>query len=106
MVDSTELQRLRQEDEEFRHELEKRQPQIRERAGNWRGWAFGMSWLLAIVGWAILATREHGPRIGFGIILAILLAAVFIYAEAERMVTSLVSDDIQDEIERRGREKV
>jgi hypothetical protein len=53
-------------------------------------------------GWGILATREHGPKIAFGVMLAILLGAGFVYAEAERMVTSLVSDDIQDEIERGG----
>jgi len=105
MLDPAELQRRQQEDEEFRHELEKRQQRIQERAGYWQGWVFGVSWLLAMSGWGILATREHGPRIAFGVILAILLGAGFVYAEAERMVTSLVSDDIQDEIERRGREK-
>ena len=106
MLDPPELQRDQREAEGFPHELEKRKPEIRERAGSWQGWAFGVSWLLAMSGWGILATHEHGPRIAFGIILAILLGAGFIYAEAERIVTNLVSDDIQGEIERRGREKV
>jgi hypothetical protein len=104
MLDPAELQRRKEEDEYFRQELRKRQPQIQERAGNWQGWAFGISWLLAMSGWGTLATREHGSKIAFGVILAILLGAMVVYAEAERMVTHLVSDDIEDEINRRGYE--
>jgi hypothetical protein len=100
------MRRHQQKDEELRQELEKRHPQIQERAGNWQGWAFGVSWLLAISGWAILATREHGSKIAFGLLLGILLGAIVVYGEAERIVTNLVSKDIQDEIERRGREDV
>lgn len=105
MLDPAELQRRKEEDEYFRQELQKRQPQIQERAGNWQGWAFGVSWLLAMSGWGTLATREHGSKIAFGVILAILLGAIVVYSEAERIVTSLVSDDIQDEMERRCNEK-
>lgn len=105
MLDPAELQSRQQEDEEFRQQLEKRKPQIQERSDNWQGWAFGVSWLLAMSGWAILATREHGSKIAFGVILAILLGAIVVYGEAERIITSLVSKDIQDKIERGRREK-
>ena len=105
MLDPAELQRRKEEDEWFSQELQKRQPQVQERAGYWQGWAFGVSWLLAMSGWGILATHEHGPKIAFGVILAVLLGAGFIYAEAERLVTNLVSNDIQQEIDRRTREE-
>lgn len=104
MVDPTEMQRRQQEDEEIRQELEKRQPEIQERAGSWRGWAFAVSWLLAMSGWGVLATRERGSKTAFGLIMAILLGAGVVYAEAERFVTNRVSDDIQREIDRRARE--
>jgi hypothetical protein len=104
MLDPTEMQRREQQDEKFRHELEKRQPQIQERTDSWRGWAFAVSWLLAMSGWGILATREHGSKTAFGLIIAILLGAGVLYAEAERFVTNRVSDDIQGEIDRRGGE--
>lgn len=105
MLDPAELPRRKEEDEYFRDELQKRQPQIQERAGYWKGWAFAVSWLLAMSGWGILATREHGSKIAFGVIMAIILGTGVLYAEAERFVTNRVSDDIQDEIDRRGHEK-
>lgn len=105
MLDPAELQRRKEEDEYFRQELQKRKPQIAERAGYWQGWAFGITWLLAMSGWGILATRENGSKIAFGVIMAILLGAGVIYAEAERFVTNRVSDDIQAEIDRRSQEK-
>jgi hypothetical protein len=104
MLDPAELQRHQQEDEGLRQELQNRKPQIEERAGYRQGWAFAVAWLLAMSGWGILATREHGSKIAFGVIMAILLGAGVVYAEAERFVTNRVSDDIQGELPRRGRE--
>ena len=97
MLDPAELERRKQEDLEFQQELERRRPQIQERAGWWQAGAFFFVWLLG--GVAMLRAYRHG--IIAWILAALWFGAALVFGGAQSVIEWNIRDEIQEDINRR-----